>query len=252
MDRRDDGGRDQPAVGERQEVESVVDDVELRRPFEDLGDVEALGHLRIEGRVLRPPVRHHGTQAGRGQRITGGEQRDVVPARHQSLRQEGGEELPRPIVAGRHPPRERSQDRDAQRLQRPRPVRLSFLSCLASRFSLRDLPGFFPAGFCGDFSGMSLSFVRGVVVVGSRAASSAASGTVATPIAESPMPYGRTRLPPCSRAPQEYTTLGTYPFCSSAAGLRSGRCSCPRIGSALRGRAAGRRCCRCAWARRRA
>jgi len=41
--------------------------------------------------------------------------------------------------------------------QRPRPERLSFLSRFASRFSLSDLPGFFPAGFWGDFSGMWLS-----------------------------------------------------------------------------------------------
>jgi len=34
------------------------------------------------------------------------------------------------------------------------PIRVTFLSLFASRFSFSDLPGFLPAGFCGDFSGM--------------------------------------------------------------------------------------------------
>ena len=54
MDRRDDRSRDQPGVGERQEVEAVVDDVELGRPLEDLRDVQALGNLRVDG--SRPPT----------------------------------------------------------------------------------------------------------------------------------------------------------------------------------------------------
>ena len=43
-----------PGVGERQEVEAVVDDVELRCPLEDLRDVQALGNLRVDAR--RPPT----------------------------------------------------------------------------------------------------------------------------------------------------------------------------------------------------
>ena len=35
------------AVGQRQEVEAVVDQVELARPLEDLGDVEAFPYLGI-------------------------------------------------------------------------------------------------------------------------------------------------------------------------------------------------------------
>jgi hypothetical protein len=74
--------------------------------------------------------------------------------------------------------------------QRAKPGRFSFLSRLASRFSFRDLPGFLPAGFCGDFSGMAHSFfvVRRENGLGSRGARSAASNEVATPTAESPMP----------------------------------------------------------------
>ncbi len=57
VDRRHDGGVDQPAVGQRQEVEAVVDDVEVGGALEDRGDVHALGDLRIDAVVLRPPAR---------------------------------------------------------------------------------------------------------------------------------------------------------------------------------------------------
>ena len=43
---------DQPGIGERQEVETVVDDVEFGGPLEHLRDVEALRNLRIDPRVL--------------------------------------------------------------------------------------------------------------------------------------------------------------------------------------------------------
>ncbi len=39
-------GRDEAAVGERQEVEPVVDDVEFTGPLEHRRDMEALGDLR--------------------------------------------------------------------------------------------------------------------------------------------------------------------------------------------------------------
>ena len=40
------GGVDEPAVGQRQEVEAVVDDVELAGVLERVGDVQRLGDLR--------------------------------------------------------------------------------------------------------------------------------------------------------------------------------------------------------------
>jgi len=52
VDRRHDGGAHQAAVGERQEVEAVVDDVEVGRVLEHLGDVGALGDLGIDVVVL--------------------------------------------------------------------------------------------------------------------------------------------------------------------------------------------------------
>ena len=53
MDRGDDRRVDEPAVGQRQEVEAVVDHVELGRALEGVRDVEAFDDLRVDGRVLR-------------------------------------------------------------------------------------------------------------------------------------------------------------------------------------------------------
>ncbi len=39
---------DQPAVGQREEVEAVVDDIELAGAFESSGDVRALGDFGVE------------------------------------------------------------------------------------------------------------------------------------------------------------------------------------------------------------
>ena len=81
------------------------------------------------------------------------------------------------------PPRSSSIDRLV------RCVRLSFFISL---FSLRDFPGFFPEGLCGDLSGMVTlqSFVMQSASVGEllNAATSSFRGTVANPIDESPIP----------------------------------------------------------------
>ena len=50
-------GVDQAAVGERQEVEAVVDDVELVGALERGGDVQALGDLGVDRGVLLVPGR---------------------------------------------------------------------------------------------------------------------------------------------------------------------------------------------------
>ena len=54
MDRRHDRRVDEAAVGEREEVEPVVDEVELVGALEDRRDVEALGDLGLDGGVIRP------------------------------------------------------------------------------------------------------------------------------------------------------------------------------------------------------
>ena len=48
VDRGEHRGLDQAAVGEGEEVEAVVDQVELPGPLEDRGDVQPLFHLGIE------------------------------------------------------------------------------------------------------------------------------------------------------------------------------------------------------------
>ena len=45
---------DEAAVGERQEVEAVVDDVEVAGTFEHRGDVETLGDLRLDAGIVGP------------------------------------------------------------------------------------------------------------------------------------------------------------------------------------------------------
>ena len=52
VDRRHDGGVDEPAVAERQEVELVGDDVELAGAPEGSGEVERLPDLDVEATVL--------------------------------------------------------------------------------------------------------------------------------------------------------------------------------------------------------
>jgi hypothetical protein len=70
MDGRDDGRAHQTAVGERKEVESVVDQVELVGSLEHRRDVEALGHLGVDVCVFRPARRYHRREPCRGLGIT--------------------------------------------------------------------------------------------------------------------------------------------------------------------------------------
>ena len=77
-----------PGIGEGQEVEAVVNDVEFRCPLEDLRNMEALGDLRIESGIFGPTSRDHAAQGGGRLRITRGEQRHLVAPGHQPLGQE--------------------------------------------------------------------------------------------------------------------------------------------------------------------
>ena len=53
---RQDGRLDEPAVGQREEVEAVVDEVELVGPLEGVRDVETLDDLRLDVGILRVPA----------------------------------------------------------------------------------------------------------------------------------------------------------------------------------------------------
>jgi hypothetical protein len=115
VDGGDHRGVHQSGVGEGKEIEAVVDEVELIGPLEQRGDVERLPHLGIHTGGLRVPTGRHGRQPGRRDRIGGGEQRDIDSPGHQALGQQRHEQLPGPIVAGRHPPRDRGEHRHPQR-----------------------------------------------------------------------------------------------------------------------------------------
>jgi hypothetical protein len=69
-------------------------------------------------------------QAGRGDRVCRGEQRDVMASRHQSLGEQRGELLPRAVVTRRCPPRDRRQHGDADRA-----------ACVALDGNVLRLPG---------------------------------------------------------------------------------------------------------------
>ena len=81
MDRGQQGGLDQSAVGEGEEVEAVVDEVEFPGPLEDRGDVQPLFHLGIEIGVVRIARGRGPDESGCGHGIGRGEQGDVDPSR---------------------------------------------------------------------------------------------------------------------------------------------------------------------------
>ena len=114
VDRRHHGRLDEAAVGERQEVEAVVEDVELRRALERGGDVERLPHLRVERRILGVPRRRAPDEARARDRVGRREQRHVDASLDQTLRQEGCEQLPRPVTPRGHSPRDRGEHPHAE------------------------------------------------------------------------------------------------------------------------------------------
>ena len=106
---------DELAVRQREEVEAVVDEVELVRALEHLGDVQALAHLRVDVRILRLSSRHDRLRAvPRCLRIASGEQRDVDAALDEPFGEQRGELLPRAVVAGRDAPGDRRQHGHAE------------------------------------------------------------------------------------------------------------------------------------------
>ena len=112
VNRRHDRGVDQAAVGQRQEVETVVDHVELARAFEDRRDVQRLPDLRIQCRILGVAGRRRADEASGRDGVGRGEQGDVDSSPDQALGQQRSELLPRAVMARRYPPRDRCQNRD--------------------------------------------------------------------------------------------------------------------------------------------
>ena len=112
VDRRHHRRLHQPRECERHEVGLVVNEVELAGALEDMGDVEHLPDLGVDGRVLGIGRRADTGELARGPAIQRGEQRDVDAARDQRLGQQAGDQLPRTIVARRRAPRDRSEHGD--------------------------------------------------------------------------------------------------------------------------------------------
>ena len=119
VDRRHHRRLHQPREGERHEIGLVVNEIELARALEDMGDVEHLPHLGVDGRVLGIGRRAHAGERARGLAVLGGEQGDVDAARHQRLGQQARDQLPRTIVARRGAPGDRRQHGDAQAVVLP-------------------------------------------------------------------------------------------------------------------------------------
>ena len=113
--RRDHRGPDQPAVGQRQEVELVGQHVELRGALEGRPDVQALLDLGVEGAVLLVAGGRLRVQPSCRRGVGGGEQRHLVAERHQPLGQGGGHLLPWAVAARRGAVRDRGEDADAHR-----------------------------------------------------------------------------------------------------------------------------------------
>ena len=104
MDRGQHRRIDEAAIGQRKEVEAVVDDVELVGPLEHVGDVETLTYLGLDVGVLRVAALDDGGEAARSLRIAGREQRHVDSPPDEPLGEQRCELLPWPVVTRRHPP----------------------------------------------------------------------------------------------------------------------------------------------------
>ena len=114
VDRRQDGRVDELAVGQREEVEAVVDHVELVGALEGMRDVEAFDDLGLDVRILRVAASDHRGEPAGGDRVGGREEGHVDAPRDEPLGEERCELLPRPVVARRHAPRHRREHCDPQ------------------------------------------------------------------------------------------------------------------------------------------
>ena len=113
VDRRHQRRLHQPREGERHEIGLVMNEVELARALEHMGDVKHLPHLGVDAGVLRIGRRADAGELRRGRAVLRGEQRHVDAARHQRLGQQAGHQLPRAVMARRGAPGDRRQHGDA-------------------------------------------------------------------------------------------------------------------------------------------
>ena len=114
VDRRHHRRLHQPRESERHEIGLVVNEVELARALEDMGDVEHLPHLGVDGGIFGIGRRADTGELARRPAIQRSEQSDVDAARHQRLGQQARHQLPGTIMARRRAPGDRRQHGDAQ------------------------------------------------------------------------------------------------------------------------------------------
>ena len=82
-------------------------------------DVQGLVHLGVDGRVLLVPGGCLCVESRRRPRVGGREQRDVVAARDEALRQGRRDLLPRAVGARRHAVGDRGEHGDPDEVLRP-------------------------------------------------------------------------------------------------------------------------------------
>jgi hypothetical protein len=90
---RQDRRRHERAVRQRQEVETVVDQIELVGPLEERRDVETFGDLRLDVVVLLPTARDHRRETSTGLRVARREEGDVDTACYETFGQQRHELL---------------------------------------------------------------------------------------------------------------------------------------------------------------
>ena len=89
-----------------------MDQVELGRAAERVRDVERLPDAPVDVVVLLVGPLADAVEPREGDRVQRGEQRDVDAALREPVGQQPRHELPRPVVARRRAPRDRSEQRE--------------------------------------------------------------------------------------------------------------------------------------------
>ena len=110
MDGCDYGGPNQPAIGQRQKVIIIVDEVEFFGLFHDCGNMQCFPNLGIHFAVFFVWRLAYAAQFGASQRIAGGVKRDVDVLFDQSFGQQRYDAFPRAVMPGRCPPGDRGDD----------------------------------------------------------------------------------------------------------------------------------------------
>src|SRR5947209_1131440 len=111
---------DEARVSQRHEVVVTVDEVKLACPLHGCSEVQKLPYLRLEGRILGVWPRDDRFKGRTGERITRGEERDVIAAANQSLAQVCDYRFPCPVLTRWRAPGNGAEHGDLHPVSRPR------------------------------------------------------------------------------------------------------------------------------------